>query len=52
MLAISRTAVALDGQDLLELERIMVDGDGRGAWQFLKVQISRQVQAVISVEGH
>lgn len=36
MLEIRKTAVALDKQELLELERIIVDGDEKEALKFLK----------------
>ncbi len=36
MLEIRRTAIALDEEDLLELERIVIDGDEKGAFSFLK----------------
>jgi hypothetical protein len=39
MLEIKRTAVAFDEQDLLELERIIVDGDEKGAARFLKKRV-------------
>lgn len=36
MLEIKKTAVALDENDLLELERIIVDSDEKEALRFLK----------------
>jgi len=39
MLEIRKTAVALDEQELLELERIIVDGDEKGAMRFLKKSV-------------
>jgi len=36
MLEIKRTAIGLDEKDLLELERIVIDGDEKGALSFLK----------------
>jgi len=36
MLEIKRTAVALDEKELLELERIITDGDEQGAFRFVK----------------
>ncbi len=39
MLEIRKTAVALDEKDLLELERIIVDSDEKGAIRFLKKSV-------------
>ena len=39
MLEIKRTAIALDEEDLLELERIIVDSDEKGAMRFLKKSV-------------
>jgi len=36
MLEIKRTAIGLDEKELLELERIITDGDEKGALSFLK----------------
>lgn len=36
MLEIRRTAIALDEEELLELERVMIDKDEKGALSFLK----------------
>jgi len=36
MLEIRRTAIALDEKELLELERVITDGDKKGALSFLK----------------
>jgi hypothetical protein len=36
MLEIRKTAVAFDENDLLELERIVIDGDEKGALLFLR----------------
>ncbi len=36
MLEIRKTAIALDESDLLELERIVIDSDEKGALSFLK----------------
>jgi hypothetical protein len=36
MLEIKKTAIALDGKELLELERIVTDADKKGALSFLK----------------
>ncbi len=43
MLEIRRTAVAFDERDLLELERIIVDSDGKGAMRFLKKYIYERI---------
>ena len=39
MLEIRKTAVALDEKELLELERIIVDSDEKGAMRFLKKSV-------------
>ncbi len=36
MLEIKRSAISLDEKDLIELERIIVDGDEKEALKFLK----------------
>ncbi len=36
MLEITKTAIALNEKELLELERIITDGDEKGALSFLK----------------
>lgn len=36
MLEIKRTAIALDEEELLELERVITDRDEKGALSFLK----------------
>jgi hypothetical protein len=52
MLEIRKTAVSFDEQDLMELERIVTDGDEKEALRFLKIHLDKQVKAVISGEGH
>ena len=39
MLEIRRTAIALDEKELLELERIVVDSNEKGALRFLKKSV-------------
>lgn len=39
MLEIKRTAVALDEKELLELERIITDGDEKEALRFLRKRV-------------
>ena len=39
MLEIKRTAIAFNENDLLELERIVIDGDEKGAIRFLKKSV-------------
>ncbi len=39
MLEIRRTAISLDEKELLELERIVTDGDEEGAIRFLKKSV-------------
>ena len=36
MLEIRKTAVSFDERDLMELERIIIDGDKEGALRFIK----------------
>jgi hypothetical protein len=43
MLEISKTAIALEEEELLELERIMVDCDEQGALSFLKESVYDKV---------
>ena len=39
MLEIKKTALSFDERDLMELERIVTDGDEKGAFLFLKKSI-------------
>ena len=43
MLEISKTAIVLEEEELLELERIMVDSDEKGALSFLKESVYDKV---------
>ncbi len=43
MLEIRKTAIALDEKELLELERIMMDSDEKGALSFLKKAVYDKV---------
>lgn len=43
MLEIKRTAIALDDGDLIELERIIIDGDREQALKFLKKSVYEKV---------
>jgi len=43
MLEIKKTAIALDEQELLELERIMLDRDAKEALNFLKKSVYEKV---------
>lgn len=43
MLEIRKTAIALEGEELLELERILVDQDDKGALRFLKRSVYDKV---------
>jgi len=42
----------LSDEELMELERIMLDDDSKAALRFLKKHLDKQVKAVISGEGH
>lgn len=44
--------LTLGDEELIELQRILLDGDREGAWHFLKVHLDKQVKAIISGEGH
>jgi len=43
MLEIRKAAIAFDEKDLLELERIVIDGDEEGALSFLKKSVYDKV---------
>jgi hypothetical protein len=45
MLEIKRTAISLDENDLLELERIFIDGDKEGALELLKKVYTRIIHS-------
>lgn len=42
MLEITRKAIALEPQDVMELERIIIDEDHEAAYRFLKKNIYRK----------
>jgi hypothetical protein len=44
--------LVLSDEELMELQRIMLDDDSEGAMRFLKAYLGKQVKAVISGEGH
>lgn len=44
--------MALSDQELMELQRILLDEDREKALRFLKSHLDKQVKAVISGEGH
>ena len=43
MLEIRKTAIAFNENDLLELERIVIDGDEKGALSFLKRAVYNKI---------
>jgi hypothetical protein len=43
MLEIKRTAIGLDETELLELERIVIDGDEKGALLFLRKAVYNKI---------
>jgi hypothetical protein len=45
MLEIKRTAISLDENDLVELERIFIDGDKEGALELLKKVYTRIIHS-------
>jgi hypothetical protein len=49
MLEIKKSAVSLNPEELIELERIMIDEDRDGAYQFLKKSVYRKLET--SQEG-
>jgi hypothetical protein len=42
---VSKTAIILDDQDLIELQAILLDGDAQEALRFLKKVVWKQVEA-------
>jgi hypothetical protein len=45
-------SLTLSDEDLMELQRILLDDDSTAALRFLKKHLYKQVKAVISGEGH
>jgi hypothetical protein len=43
MLEIKKTAIAFEGTDLIEIERIVIDGDQEGALRFLKKSVYARI---------
>ena len=43
MLEIKETAIALDEKELLELERVITDGDEKGALSFLRKAVYNKI---------
>ena len=39
-------------EELMELQRILLDEDAEAALRFLKIHLDKQVKTVISGEGH
>jgi hypothetical protein len=50
MLEITKKALTLEPQEVMELERIIIDDDREGAFQFLKKNIYQRI--VSSQEDH
>ena len=44
--------LTLSDEELMELQRILLDEDREAAFQFLKHHLDKKVKAVISGEGH
>ena len=44
--------LVLNDEELIELQRILLDEDKEEALQFLKTYLVKQVKAVVSGEGH
>jgi hypothetical protein len=45
-------SLTLSDEELMELQRILLDEDREAALQFLKTHLDKKVKAVISGEGH
>ena len=44
--------LTLSDEELMELQRILLDEDKEAALRFLKTYLNKRVKAVISGEGH
>ena len=44
--------LTLSAEELMELQRILLDEDREAALRFLKIYLDKQVKATISGEGH
>ena len=44
--------LTLSDEELIELQRILLDSDREAALRFLKSHLDKKVQAAISDEGH
>jgi len=44
--------LTLSGEELMELQRILLDSDTGGALAFLKNHLDKKVSAAIAGEGH
>jgi hypothetical protein len=44
--------LTLSDEEMIELQRILLDEDREAAIRFLKTHLDKQVKAVISGEGH
>ena len=44
--------LALADEDLIELERVIIDEDAQGALDFLKRHVERRARATLGGEGH
>ena len=45
-------SLTLSDEELMELQRILLDEDREAAPQFLKAHLDKKIKAVISGEGH
>ncbi len=45
-------SLTLSDEELMELQRILLDEDREAALQFLKTHLDKKIKAVISGEGH
>jgi hypothetical protein len=45
-------SITLSDEELMELQRILLDEDREAALRFLKLHLAKQVKATVSGEGH
>jgi hypothetical protein len=44
--------LTMSDEELMELERILLDDDGAKALRFLKIHLDKQVKSLLTGEGH
>jgi len=45
-------SLTLSDEELIEIQRILLDEDAEAALRFLKTYLDKQVKAVVTGEGH